>query len=196
MRDLLTIGALLMTATSLAAASPVKELVLTDFTHQTSDLGWYVVNDNVMGGRSSGDFEALDDELHFTGVTNTNGGGFSSIRTQPVYVNLADYEGIRLRVKGDGRRYTWRITTDALWRGRSISYWADFDTIAGDWTTVDIPFVNFKPKFRGFALPGPSLDPRSITGMGLMIYDKQDGPFDLRLQNVRAYPADSTASLD
>jgi monofunctional biosynthetic peptidoglycan transglycosylase len=183
------------TGTTLAGDA-VKELVITDFTEETSDLGWFVVNDNVMGGRSLGAFQALDSELHFKGVTNTNGGGFSSIRTHAVYVNLADYEGIRLRVKGDGRRYTWRLTTDARFHGRAISYWADFDTRDGGWTTVDIPFSNFEPRFRGFALEGPALDPRTITGMGLMIYDKQDGPFELHLQSVGAYPADSlTTSL-
>ena len=59
------------------------ELMLTDFTSSSSDLGWYVVNDNVMGGRSEGDFEQHKGELSFTGRTNTNGGGFSSIRTKP-----------------------------------------------------------------------------------------------------------------
>ena len=184
-----------MTATGAPlAAGTVKELVITDFTKETSDLGWFIVNDNVMGGRSLGAFRALDSELHFKGVTNTNGGGFSSIRTHAVYVNLADYEGIRLRVKGDGRRYTWRLTTDARFHGRAISYWAEFDTRDGGWTTVDIPFTSFEPRFRGFTLEGPALDPRMITGMGLMIYDKKDGPFELFLQSVGAYPADTLTS--
>jgi hypothetical protein len=39
------------------------ELLLTDFTSGSSDLGWYVVNDNVMGGRSEGDFEQQQGEL-------------------------------------------------------------------------------------------------------------------------------------
>ncbi len=46
---------------------PKGELMLTDFTSVSSDLGWYVVNDNVMGGRSEGDFEqaARGTELHW-----------------------------------------------------------------------------------------------------------------------------------
>ncbi len=155
----------------------------------TSDPGWYVVNDNVMGGRSEGDFSIREGELHFAGRTNTNGGGFSSIRTNRVELDLAKYDGIRLRVKGDGRRYTWRLSTDARWRGREIGYWADFDTDEGAWRTVDIPFSRFIPRYRGTRLDGPELDPAQITGMGLMIYDKLDGPFELRLAGVHAYAA-------
>ena len=162
-------------------------LVLTDFTSRTSDLGWYVVNDNVMGGRSDGDFEQDQGELSFAGSTNTNGGGFSSIRTQPLQLDLSNRAGIALRVKGDGRRYTWRLTTDARWRGRQVSYWADFETEDGTWTTVTIPFASYVPRFRGYRLEGPALNPARITGMGLMIYDNKDGPFELRLASVHTY---------
>lgn len=166
-------------------------LLLTDFTADTADMGWYVVNDNVMGGRSDGDFEQEDGVLKFTGRTNTNGGGFSSIRTKPMELALSDRSGVQLRVKGDGRRYTWRLTTNARWRGRQISYWAEFPTQEGVWTTVDIPFSRFTPRNRGYQLDGPTLDPGQITGMGLMIYDGLDGPFALQLESVSAYSASS-----
>jgi NADH dehydrogenase [ubiquinone] 1 alpha subcomplex assembly factor 1 len=156
---------------------------------ELADLEWVVVNDNVMGGRSQGGFNTDDGEIRFAGRTNTNGGGFSSIRSRPVQIDLSAHEGIQLRVKGDGRRYTWRLTTDARWRGREVAYWADFETVAGRWVTVDIPFSRFIPRFRGSRLPGPQLEPGKITGMGLMIYDGQDGAFELRLAAVSAYPA-------
>ena len=164
-----------------------SDVLLTDFTSKTTDFRWYVVNDNVMGGRSEGTFTAEQETLIFTGRTNTRGGGFSSIRTQAMQLDLSDRAGIRLRVKGDGRRYTWRLTTNARWRGREVGYWADFDTVEGEWITADIPFSRFIPQFRGYVLDGPPLDAGQITGMGLMIYDKQDGPFELHLASVHAY---------
>ena len=173
-----------------ADSDPRGELLLTDFTAASSELGWYVVNDNVMGGRSEGDFEQEQGHLIFAGSTNTKGGGFSSIRTQPLQLDLSNHAGVRLTVKGDGRRYTWRLTTAAQWRGRQVSYWADFDTREGEWSTVNIPFSGFIPRFRGLELDGPALEPGEITGMGLMIYDNQDGPFALRLTSVHAYSAD------
>jgi NADH dehydrogenase [ubiquinone] 1 alpha subcomplex assembly factor 1 len=192
-------GLFLMTfpGTPLNASSspPEEKLLLTDFTSTSSDLGWYVVNDNVMGGRSEGDFELEQAELSFTGRTNTNGGGFSSIRTKPLQLELSNHAGIQLHVRGDGRRYTWRLTTTARWRGRQVSYWADFETRNGTWSTVKIPFSSFIPKFRGTQLDGPALDPGQITGMGLMIYDNQDGPFDFHLASVHAYSAEVPFAL-
>ena len=162
-------------------------IMITDFSSNTRDLGWYVQNDNVMGGRSEGDFKTEPGELTFAGSTNTNGGGFSSIRTQPFEANLSKHEGIQLRVKGDGRRYTWQLQTNARYRGYPVSYWADFDTLDGEWSTVQIPFSRFYPQFRGFKLDGPELDTTQIKELGLYIYDKKDGPFELRLDSVAAY---------
>jgi hypothetical protein len=195
----LFLGLLLMTSSAspadAAASHPRGELLLTDFTPTSADLGWYVVNDNVMGGRSEGSFQQERGELRFIGSTNTKGGGFSSIRTKPMQLDLSNHAGIRLRVRGDGRRYTWRLTTDALWRGRQVSYWSDFETRSGSWSTIDIPFSRFIPNYRGYPLDGPALDPGQITGMGLMIYDKHDGPFELRLASVHAYAAAAPFTL-
>jgi len=173
-----------------------EDLILADFTSVQSGPDWYVVNDNVMGGRSEGGFRVEQGELYFAGRTNTDGGGFSSIRTKPVEFDLTEYDGIRVRVKGDGRRYTWRLTTDARWRGQEIGYWAEFDPGEGAWSTVDIPFSRFVPRYRGTRLDGPELDPARITGMGLMIYDNLDGPFELRLASVHAYSAQAPFALE
>ena len=189
----LFIGLLLMTSpihTLNASDSQAKgQTLVTDFTANSSDLAWYVVNDNVMGGRSEGDFQQLQGELIFSGSTNTNGGGFSSIRTGPLQLDLSDHDGIRAHLKGDGRRYTWLLMTNASWRGRPVSYRADFETHKGAWSTVDMPFASFTPGFRGYQLDGPLLDSKRITGMGLMIYDQRDGSFKLHMASVHAYSA-------
>ncbi len=170
-------------------------LLITDFTSSSASLDWYVLNDNVMGGRSEGGFDAEGGVLHFAGRTNTRGGGFSSIRSGVLALDLSRRDGIRVRVKGDGRRYTWRLTTGATLYGRPVAYWADFSTSSGAWQTIDIPFSSFVPRFRGAELDGPPLDTREITGMGLMIYDGQDGPFELLLDSVQAYAETTPFSL-
>jgi len=163
------------------------ELMITDFSSDSADLGWYVQNDNVMGGRSEGGFDLQPGELIFAGSTNTNGGGFSSIRTRPFELDLSNYDGIQLRVKGDGRRYIWQLQTNERYRGYRVSYWANFETSAGEWSTVNIPFANFFPQVRGYKLDGPELDPSQITELGLYIYDAKDGPFELRVDRIDTY---------
>ncbi len=180
-------AALLLVSVAAGAADTREALMLTDFTPDTPDLGWYTQNDNVMGGRSEGDFNIADGQLNFAGSTNTNGGGFSSVLTRRFRLDLSVHQGLRLRLKADGRRYTWELNTNARNSGYPVSYWAEFDTPDGEWADVEIPFADFYPHFRGFKLDGPALDPADLTGFGLYIYDKKDGPFTLQLDRVEAY---------
>lgn len=189
--SMLSLGIILLALPSLpvnaSESNELDTLSLTSFNPDGDGLDWYVQNDNVMGGRSVGGFEIASGQLIFSGDTNTDGGGFSSIRTQPLKLDLSAYAGIRVKVKADGRRYTWQLQTNARWRGRQVNYWADFDTLANETNVIDIPFTNFFPQFRGFKLDGFELDTSQITEFGLYQYDKTDGPFELRLISVEAY---------
>ena len=182
---------LLLTPLSFSEVEQLNTLPLTSFNADSTDFGWYVQNDNVMGGRSEGGFKIAQGELFFSGNTNTNGGGFSSIRTRSLELDLSAYTGIRVKVKADGRRYTWGVQTDARWRGRRVSYWADFETTAGEPQTIDIPFTKFFPQFRGFKLDGPEIDISQIKEFALYQYDKTDGPFAMSLISVEAYKAEN-----
>lgn len=178
---------MLKSSYALTEESKVENLLLFDLNGDESRLQWYVQNDTVMGGSSQGSFNITDKALIFSGETNTNGGGFSSIRTQRFAKNLSGYSGIKIRIEADGRRYTWSIQTDARWRGRLISYWADFQTTAGEMEEIYIPFTDFRPLFRGFKLDGPNLDLNNISEFALYQYDKTDGAFTLKLFSVEAY---------
>ena len=179
-------GLTLMTAlSSTASAGPPK--LITDFSREPGNLEWLVVNDDVMGGKSSGGFELNDGHLVFTGSTNTRGGGFSSIRSRGPRMDLSEFTGIRLRVRGDGRRYSWQLRTNAMYRGRELGFWSEFETTAGQWLGIDLPFAEFVPKFRGNELDLAPPDPAHISGMGLMIADGKDGPFAIEVDSVQAY---------
>ncbi len=193
-----TFACVFASLSGVSAEQGEKSLLLNTFSEAGPDLQWYVQNDTVMGGRSQGGFELIDERLVFAGITNTNGGGFSSIRTRRFAKDLSNYSGIKVKVKADGRRYTWSIQTDARWRGRQISYWADFNTTANANETKEIagslgieeiyiPFSRFSPQFRGYKLDGPPLDRSKISEFALYQYDKTDGPFSLQLFSVEAY---------
>ena len=156
--------------------------VLTEFHNTDSDVQWRVVNDNVMGGRSLGDFVVQNEKLLFTGSTNTRGGGFSSIRSVSRALGISDAdEGLELLVKGDRRTYIFRVQTSA-----GVTYWAEFPTFE-EWTSTRIPFSDFEPRWRGRSLNGPVLKPSEIVSLGLMIYDGRDGAFSLAVDNISVF---------
>ena len=159
---------------------------IVDFT-QPDEVRWNIVNDGVMGGLSTSDLEPSGDGTGlFSGfVSLENNGGFASTRATFQSLDLSPYEGITLRVRGDGRRYQLRFRLDGSFDG--VAYRAGFETRPGMWLEIDLPFERFQPTFRG-RIPqeaGP-LDPARIRQMSFLIGDKKQGPFSLEIAWVRS----------
>ena len=76
---------------------PVEKNVLVDFGDKQNSSGWNVVNDGVMGGRSVGKVRLTDDGvMNFSGTLSLdNNGGFSSIRSGPIDVQMAIEDGMK-----------------------------------------------------------------------------------------------------
>jgi monofunctional biosynthetic peptidoglycan transglycosylase len=90
------------------------------------------------------------------------------------------------RVRGDGRGYKLRLRGDDRLDGPA--YEADFQTVAGTWITVQIPFADLRPTFRGRRLRDrPALEGAAVRQIGFMIADKQEGPFQLEIDWIKAY---------
>ena len=71
-------------------------------------LSWFQLDDGVMGGQSQTDLKLLVEEenLHFRGMINCNGGGFASIRAKlPTNVLNSEKRGVKIRYRGDGKTY-------------------------------------------------------------------------------------------
>jgi monofunctional biosynthetic peptidoglycan transglycosylase len=68
-----------------------------------------------------------------------------------------------------------------------VAYRAVFETRAGEWLTITLPFVDFLPTFRGRMLPDqPPLDVSRIQQIAFMLADKTPGEFSLEIDSVRA----------
>ena len=102
-------------------------------------------------------------------------------------MDLSQFSGIRLRVRGDGRQYSWQLRTNVMYRGRELGFWREFEAVADQWLEIDLPFADFVPRFRGNELDVGPPDPAHIGGLGLMIADGKDGPFAIAVDSVRAY---------
>lgn len=168
---------------------------VTEFTPEESEkLDWSIVDDGVMGGLSQGKREiGKDGILRFFGTLSLeNNGGFSSLRTGNVNLDLSGAEGVVLRVKGDGRTYLVRLGTDAEYRGREMSFQTGFPTEKGQWTEVKVPFGRFVGTWRGTELPDNTFDSTKIRRLGLQLADKKAGPFELQVDWIRTYGGDNT----
>jgi monofunctional biosynthetic peptidoglycan transglycosylase len=168
---------------------------VAEFTPGESEkLDWRVVDDGVMGGLSQGKREiGKDGVLRFFGTLSLeNNGGFSSLRTGDVKMDLSGAEGVVLRVKGDGRTYQLRFSTDAEYRGREMSFQAGFPTSMGEWIEVKVPFKRFLGTWRGIELPDKVFNPAKIRRIGLQLADKKAGPFELHVDWIRTYGGDNT----
>jgi monofunctional biosynthetic peptidoglycan transglycosylase len=180
-----TLAALVLSsslALSAVAAQPLEPPMrtLVNFDGSANEPRWVAVNDGVMGGVSRGGPTLAEGQLRFSGeLSLANNGGFSSVRSVGRSYDLSGAEAVVLRVRGDGRRYQLRLATDARYRGMSVSFGAEFDTVAGQWLEVHIPIRSLAPTVRGFALQGPAMDPRVVREIGLLIADKREGAFVL-----------------
>ena len=166
---------------SAACAAPDSSMrTLMQFDNGPQEARWIAVNDGVMGGRSSGGPTVADGRMEFTGdLSLANNGGFASVRSAGRIFDLSDASTVVLRVRGDGRSYQLRLATDASYRGRQVSYGAEFNTRAGEWTEVRVPLASLQPTVRGSRLQGPPLDASQVREVGLLLGDKREGPFAL-----------------
>ncbi|KAJ6796394.1 Uncharacterized protein M6B38_218235 [Iris pallida] len=169
-------------------------------------LVWGSLDDVVMGGVSESTFE-IDPRGSENGgptgvfkgtVSTANNGGFTSIRTKNFLApeDLSAYDGIEMRIKGDGRHYKFIIRTSPDWD--TVGYTASFDTTKDQWQTIKIPFSSLRPVFRARTkVDAQPFDPSSIISMQLMYskfeYDGKlnptfvEGVFQLPFSSIRAY---------
>jgi len=161
-----------------------REREVCDF--RRACLEWRNVDDAVMGGVSRSSLTIRDDgHAEFSGeVSLERNGGFASVRTTLELRDYSSYDRFRIRVRGDGRRYSFRVRNDERFDG--VVYAGDFDT-AGAWQEIDLPFSAFRPLFRGQAVIGvPPMDPGNVVQIGFLISSRQEGPFCLEVEWIRA----------
>ena len=165
----------------------VKQRILLDFQQPDDATNWSVINDVVMGGVSNSSFTVTKPGTAvFSGVVSLeNNGGFASANMKPAQFDLSDCDGIRFRVKGDGKSYKITLKNEGAFNG--FSYRFEFSTKNGEWLTLDAPFSSFIPKFMGQTTSAPPVDKAKIKTFGFLIADKQDGPFRLEIDWIGAY---------
>lgn len=150
---------------------------------ESSDISdWSIVDDVVMGGRSSGNFY-LNKEGNgvFEGrISLDNNGGFSSVRYNLDKMSTKSFSKVIIRLKGDGKSYQFRIKNKLE---DYYSYLASFET-SNDWETIEVSLAGMYPAFRGRNLDMPNFDKESIEEIAFLIGNKKEEIFKLEIESI------------
>jgi uncharacterized surface protein with fasciclin (FAS1) repeats len=188
-------GCITLAIAAFFMSQPLKgeEKWIASFRDADSVKFWTSVNDGVMGGVSKGGFKLSEaGTLLFTGeISLKNNGGFASIRMNPRELGLAGNSGIIVRAKGDGRTYWVDLrVSDQM---PASSYRAYLPTVDGEWNETRLSFKDFKLQSFGREVPSKPIHPDLIVSVGFTLADKQEGPFSLEIEHVKATKDNSVA---
>lgn len=156
--------------------------VLFDFNTNSNIRDWRIVDDVVMGGRSDGRF-SLTAEGHglFKGeVSLENNGGFSSLRYPFRGLEVNKNDKIRIRLKGDGKKYQFRVKRSQ----RDYQSYITYIETTGEWQEIDIPLGELYPIYRGNRLNRPDFDHNIIQEIGFLIGNKKPQSFSLLIDEI------------
>ena len=159
-----------------------SDALIFNFTKEANLSSWQVIDDGVMGGRSQGNF-AINEEGNavFEGtVSLDNYGGFSSVRHRLLEKDISKYTKVLLRIKGDGKKYQFRIKEK---RRDYYSYITTFQT-TNEWQTITLEMHQMYPAFRGRTLNMDNLKPNKIEEIAILIGNKKAEKFRLEIDVI------------
>ncbi len=157
-------------------------LTLFQFSEQADLSAWRIVNDGVMGGLSEGKI-SLNENGHgvFTGfVSLENNGGFTMIQHAFKPVEVAEFNSLEIRLKGDGKKYQVRVKSSP---SQYYNY-SHLVSTTGDWQTIRIPFSEFLPQFRGRKLSKAPYPGEQMGEVAILIGNKQAESFRLEIEKI------------
>lgn len=153
-----------------------------DFKSSDDANSWSIMNDVVMGGVSSSTIKVNNDGHGvFDGeVFTVNNGGFASVRYRPVSIDLTNKSKMKIRLKGDGKNYQFRVK-------KSLSDYESFITTfetSGSWETIEIDLTSLYPSFRGRKLNQRNFDVSNIAELSFLIANKKNETFKLIIDEL------------
>jgi len=156
--------------------------LIFDFNKKSDLKNWSIVNDIVMGGKSSSTFKLSTEGLGlFEGkVSLENNGGFSSVHYKFKRQAIKQYSSVFIKLKGDGKKYQFRIKTNSE---EYYSYISTFNT-TGEWQEIEIPLKEMYPSFRGRRLDKPNFQSEYFEEITFLIGNKKNEKFKLLIDKI------------
>ena len=147
---------------------------------------WKLLSDNIMGGVTKSKIEYTNNSVLLTGnISLDNYGGFSSIKTKYKSVDLSKYNGIKIKFKSTNQKFAFTLEDNQDWT--QPNYKREFSSKKDDtWEEVIIYFKDFQEivigETTGNMMKSKSL--KNIVRMGIMTYEKKEGPFSLEVDYI------------
>lgn len=156
--------------------------LIFDFNKNAEINDWKIIDDVVMGGKSSGTFKLSPEGFGaFEGtVSLENNGGFSMVRYQFDKMKVNEKQKIIIKLKGDGKSYQLRIKDKSA---NYYSYIASFTT-SGEWQEIEISLKDMYPAFRGKKLDLPNFDHNYMEEISFLIGNKKSEKFRLLIDQI------------
>ena len=162
--------------------TPIASNIIFDFNQKSNLKDWVIVDDIVMGGKSSGSFKLSPEGYGvFKGsISLDNNGGFSSIRYKFDKKSIKEFTKIVFKIKGDTKKYQFRI------KSNSADYYSYITTFTtnGEWEEIQVPLKSMIPSFRGRILDKPNFSNDSIEEIGFLIGNKNEEIFQLFIDKI------------
>ena len=161
----------------------MENKIIFEFNESANISGWSILNDGVMGGVSASSFKiSKEGNGVFKGdVSTANNGGFASVRYRSS-VNVGNSKSIKIRLKGDGKNYQFRIKKSA---SDFESYITTFST-SGKWQTIEVKLSDLYPSFRGKRMDKPNFSASKFDEMSILIANKKNESFELLLDKIES----------
>ncbi len=160
----------------------MNSLTIFDFSTKSDIQDWRIVDDVVMGGRSSSSITLNTDGFGvFKGyVSLENNGGFSSVRYQFEKTEVKRFTKIILKLKGDGKKYQFRVKSNST---DYYSYIMPFST-SGELQEIEITLRDMYPSFRGRKLDQSNFSANHIEEITFLIGNKKAEEFKLLIDKI------------
>lgn len=122
--------------------SPEMITMRIDFGEESGD-DWFVLNDDVMGGVSTGEIYLTDTTLVFEGNVSTDqNGGFVSIRSPTGEYDLSQYSQVEFRYKSEGHTFSMILADKMMWYLPEFMH--EVMSESDEWTTQVTSLYDFR----------------------------------------------------
>lgn len=160
----------------------MQTFTIFDFKKNADISDWSIVDDVVMGGKSSGEFHVNQEGNGvFEGkVSLENNGGFSSLRYGFDPISTKMFSKVILKVKGDGKTYQFRVKDKS---SNYYSYVIEFET-SKDWQSIELELADMYPAFRGRKLNTVNFGSDTIEEIAILIGNKKEETFKLEIDSI------------